>query len=90
MEVAIVDDEKVIREQIKKLAVKYEPECNVKAYETGEELLAEGKKFDVVFLDIQMEGMNGIDTASALREEQQAIVVNFVKACRRKEVFGSF
>ncbi len=35
---------KVIREQIKKLAVKYEPDCNVKYYETGEELLAEGKK----------------------------------------------
>ena len=49
MEVAIVDDEKVIREQIKKLTVKYEPDCNVIAYETGEELLAEGKKLDVVF-----------------------------------------
>ena len=36
MEVAIVDDEKVIREQIKKLTVKYEPDCNVIAYETGE------------------------------------------------------
>ena len=57
MEVAIVDDEKVIREQIKKLTVKYEPDCNVIAYETGEELLAEGKKFEVVFLDILMEGM---------------------------------
>jgi CheY-like chemotaxis protein len=71
MEVAIVDDEKVIREQIKKLAVKYEPDCNVKYYETGEELLAEGKKFDVLFLDIQMEGMNGIDTARALRENRK-------------------
>ena len=41
MEAAIVDDEKVIREQIKKLVVKYEPDCNAKTYETGEELLAE-------------------------------------------------
>lgn len=61
--IAIVDDEKVIREQIKKLIEKKQTDCNVNAYETGEELLAEGKKFDVVFLDIQMEGMNGIDTA---------------------------
>ena len=75
MEVAIVDDEKVIREQIKKLTVKYEPDCNVIAYETGEELLAEGKKFDVVFLNIQMEGMNGIDTARTLREKQEDMVV---------------
>lgn len=33
--------------------------------------MAEGKKFDVLFLDIQMEGMNGIDTARALRENRK-------------------
>ena len=75
MEVAIVDDEKVIREQIKKLTVKYEPDCNVIAYETGEELLAEGKKLDVVFLDIQMEGMNGIDTARAFQIKRKKCAI---------------
>ena len=89
MEVAIVDDEKVIREQIKKLAVKYEPECNVKAYETGEELLAEGNKYDVVYLDIQMEGMNGIDTARALREKQEDTVLIFVTGVK-DYVFEAF
>lgn len=89
MEVAIVDDEKVIREQIKKLAVKYESDCNVKAYETGEELLAEGKKFDVVFLDIQMEGMNGIDTARVLREKQEDMVVIFITGVK-EYVFEAF
>lgn len=89
MEVAIVDDEKVIREQIKKLAVKYEPDCNVKYYETGEELLAEGKKFDVLFLDIQMEGMNGIDTARALREKQEDMVVIFITGVK-EYVFEAF
>ena len=89
MEVAIVDDEKVIREQIKKLTVKYEPDCNVIAYETGEELLAEGKKLDVVFLDIQMEGMNGIDTARALREKQEDMVVIFITGVK-EYVFEAF
>ena len=89
MEVAIVDDEKVIREQIKKLAVKYESDCNVKDYETGEELLAEGKKFEVVFLDIQMEGMNGIDTARALREKQEDMVVIFITGVK-EYVFEAF
>lgn len=89
MEVAIVDGEKVIREQIKKLAVKYEPDCNVKYYETGEELLAEGKKFDVLFLDIQMEGMNGIDTARALREKQEDMVVIFITGVK-EYVFEAF
>ena len=89
MEVAIVDDEKVIREQIKKLVVKYEPDCNAKTYETGEELLAEGKKYDVVFLDIQMEGMNGIDTARALREKQEDMVVIFITGVK-EYVFEAF
>ena len=89
MEVAIVDDEKVIREQIKKLTVKYEPDCNVIAYEIGEELLAEGKKFEVVFLDIQMEGMNGIDTARALREKQEDMVVIFITGVK-EYVFEAF
>lgn len=89
MEVAIVDDEKVIREQIKKLTVKYEPDCNVIAYETGEELLAEGKKFDVVFLNIQMEGMNGIDTARTLREKQEDMVVIFITGVK-EYVFEAF
>lgn len=89
MEVAIVDDEKVIREQIKKLAVKYEPDCNVNAYETGEELLAEGNKYDVVYLDIQMEGMNGIDTARALREKQEDTVLIFVTGVK-DYVFEAF
>ena len=89
MEVAIVDDEKVIREQIKKLVVKYEPDCNAKTYETGEELLAEGKKYDVVFLDIQMEGMNGIDTARSLREKQEDMVVIFITGVK-EYVFEAF
>lgn len=89
METAIVDDEKVIREQIKELVVKYEPYCSVNTYETGEELLAEGKKYDVVFLDIQMEGMNGIDTARALREKQEDTVLIFITGVK-EYVFEAF
>ena len=89
MEIAIVDDEKVIREQIKKLVVRYAPDCNVKAYETGEELLTEGKKADIVFLDIQMEGMNGIDTARVLREKQEDTVVIFITGVK-EYVFEAF
>ena len=37
-------------------------------YETGDALLAAGKQFDIVFLDIQMEGTDGIETAKRLRQ----------------------
>ena len=66
LNIAICDDGKAIREQIKELIEKTGlcPEL----FETGDSLLAAGKQFDIVFLDIQMEGTNGIETAKKLRE----------------------
>lgn len=64
-----MDDEKVIREHICGLVEERQPESRIEAYATGEELLASGKRFDIVFLDIQMEGMNGIEVARSLREK---------------------
>lgn len=89
MEIAVVDDEKVIREQIRGLAEKYEPDCHVKTYETGEKLLAAGARYDVVLLDIQMEGMNGIDTAKALRGMQEDTVLIFITGVK-DYVFEAF
>ena len=64
-----MDDEKAIREHICGLVEEQQPESRIEAYATGEELLASGKRFDIVFLDIQMEGMNGIEAARNLREK---------------------
>lgn len=69
MDIAVVDDEKAIREHICGLVEERQPESRIEAYATGEELLASGKRFDIVFLDIQMEGMNGIEAARSLREK---------------------
>lgn len=69
MDIAVVDDEKIIREHICGLVEERQPESRIEAYATGEELLASGKRFDIVFLDIQMEGMNGIEVARSLREK---------------------
>ena len=69
MDIAVVDDEKAIREHICGLVEEQQPESRIETYATGEELLASGKRFDIVFLDIQMEGMNGIEAARGLREK---------------------
>ena len=69
MDIAVVDDEKAIREHICGLVEEQQPGSRIEAYATGEELLASGKRFDIVFLDIQMEGMNGIEAARSLREK---------------------
>jgi DNA-binding LytR/AlgR family response regulator len=69
LDIAVVDDEKAIREHICGLVEEQQPESRIETYATGEELLASGKRFDIVFLDIQMEGMNGIEAARSLREK---------------------
>ena len=88
MNIAVVDDEKVIREQISSLIKKQMPDCYLESYTTGEELLAAGKRFDIVFLDIQMDGMDGIETARTLREKQDEIVLIFVTG-NREYVFDA-
>lgn len=89
MNIAICDDEKIVRQQIKGLIEKQKADCNLELYETGEELLAAGKLFDMVFLDIQMEGINGIDTARALREQNEETVLIFITGIK-EYVFDAF
>lgn len=55
MDIAVVDDKKAIREHIRALIEEQQPGSNIEAFAGGEELLASGKRLDIVFLDIQME-----------------------------------
>lgn len=94
MNIAICDDEKTIREQIKELIRKEKQDICPELYETGDSLLAVGKQFDIVFLDIQMEGTGGIETAgilrgrSALKGAEDTIII-FITGIR-EYVFESF
>lgn len=78
MEIAVLEDEKIIREHLCALIKKQEPKSHIEPYAAGEELLAMRKQFDIVFLDIQMEGMNGIETAKRLRERQEDVILIFI------------
>ena len=87
--IAIVDDEKVIREQIKKLIGKKQTDCEIDTYGTGEDLLKADSVYDIIFLDIQMDGMNGIDTARALRQKADNTVLIFITGVK-EYVFDAF
>ena len=87
--IAIVDDEKVIKEQIKKMIEKKQTNCVIDTYSSGEEVLRSDKYYDITFLDIQMEGMNGIDTARALRQKAEDMVLIFITGVK-EYVFDAF
>ncbi len=89
LDIAICDDEKIIREQINELIVKEKPEVCPELYGTGDGLLSAGKRFDMVFLDIQMEGTDGIETARLLRERDEDTILIFITGIR-EYVFEAF
>ena len=89
MDIAVVDDEKVMREYLCELIKKQKPESRIESYARGEELLASGKRFDIVFLDIQMDGMNGIEAAGSLRKKQEEVILIFITGIR-EYVFDAF
>ena len=89
LNIAVCDDEKAIREQINELIEKEKAGISTDLYETGDALLAADKKFDIVFLDIQMEGTDGIETAKKLRVKDEDTILIFITGIR-EYVFQAF
>lgn len=89
LRIAIVDDEQAIREGIKSLIKVQYPEYAADSFASGEELLSSGKTYNIVFLDIQMEGMSGMDAARALRRGNDASVIVFITGIK-DHVFDAF
>ena len=75
MQIAICDDEvsmvQILEEKIKKLL----PDAVIDKYLSGDELIASGCKPDMLFLDIQMPGKNGMETARILRQKDDEVDV---------------
>ena len=81
MDIAVVDDEKMIREHIREMIENQQPDCDVACFSSGEELLVATKPFDIIFLDVQMDGMNGIE---AQRKQERKILRLRRQEIRRK------
>lgn len=82
MNIAVVDDEPAVREEICAWIKRQQPNCHMEAFASGEAILAAEKLFDIVFLDIQMEGRNGIEIARILRRQSKGIVLIFITAVK--------
>jgi DNA-binding LytR/AlgR family response regulator len=84
--IGICDDEEIIRNDLISLCKKFE-ELNLIKIETigfsnGEELLAYTDRLDILFLDIQMKGINGLKTAEKIRIKDESMTIIFLTGFR--------
>ncbi len=89
MKIAICDDEKEICGQLKRLVLRQRADCEVFLFDSGRQLLEARQRFHIILMDIQMEGMSGIETAKALRMKDENAVLIFVTALK-EYVFDAF
>lgn len=91
--IAVCDDEKCLLEKIEKMAEdffrKKNTDISVVQYSSGEELLKSNERIDILFLDIGMQGIDGIETARRLRVHDYKGFLVFITVLKEM-VFQSF
>ncbi len=86
MRVAVIDDESIFRMQMKmmveKLSASKEIPLEVEEFDSGEDFIKAltGRRFDIVFMDIYMPDMDGIETAKKLRRMTERTFLIFLTA----------
>jgi len=85
IKVAICDDESKLctqlEEQIERTAEEYIFKCEIDIFFTGEKLceyLENGKIYDVIFLDIELKTMNGVNVGETIRKRYGMEVTQIV------------
>ncbi len=77
MIIGICDDEKDVRAFLKQKIEQY-TEADILLYEDGEALMQSDTKPDILFLDIQMPGTDGMQIARRIREYDKSMQIVFV------------
>lgn len=86
--IALCDDEQesldILKKELDKEAEKLNIKISTSAYDDGNkvlDLICKNKEdFDILFLDIDMPGISGLEIAKRLREENSDIILIFVSA----------
>lgn len=84
MKLALVDDDAEIRSLLRAYVQRYNTEygTSISTYDftRGSDLLHNYERgvFDVIFLDIEMPGINGMETATQIRRIDDAVALVFV------------
>lgn len=81
--VAIVEDEESYRSQIYDYICQYGQEhqltFDITSYSDGAQIVADReKKFDLIFFDIEMKEVNGMEAAEKIRERDENVAMIFI------------
>lgn len=93
VKIGICDDEQSILTMLKSLVEEclreLEEEVEIQVFDSGEKLLEEGKDLDALFLDIEMPGMDGIETGKRIQMQNSEckIIMATSRQDRFKEAF---
>lgn len=80
MQIAVCDDERETRNMLAEKIRRLYPDAGLSLYQSGEELLRADRQPDILFLDIQMAGKDGMETARELRRRKYKTILIFVTA----------
>ena len=89
MKLAICDDEKRIRDVIAEAVKEVSEKIEIEFYADAKGILSASFDSDILFLDIQMPGMDGMGAARMLRSSGKKTVIVFVTALK-DQVFNAF
>ena len=85
LNIAVCDDDKYCRHYMKKRIAEYLEKAEVlfrlEEFEDGEDFCKEEeniRKYDIIFLDIGMKHMNGMETAYAIRKKNKKMEIVFI------------
>lgn len=87
--VAVCDDDGRHRETLGQMILSLYPGMDIAYFDSGEALLAEYHPYDAIFLDIDMEGMDGIETGRGIRRLDRNTKIIYLTSYR-DYVAGAF
>ena len=83
IKIAIVEDEAAVRDQltdyVRRYTRQYGTEFEVTCFTDGDEILENYRPaFDIIFLDVEMKRLNGMETAQRIRELDDDVLLVFI------------
>lgn len=81
--IAVVEDEQQYRDEvcqyIEQYAAEHQLKFDVTTYTDGQEIVDDAQKhYDIIFFDIEMTQLNGMDAAKVIRERDADVVMVFI------------